>query len=157
MQKRTASVGYRPFLLLFYSRFLRVDGADDFWRELRVAVIGIKPVDLLLHIGQLRIAERADGAVLEQRGDQPAVARDELFPALRAVAVAPAALWMLGILPDAAELADKRGLADMLAEVDDRDRLAAFERQVARTEGLGVLIVVMHIEDVGQRALMRPA
>ena len=71
----------------------RQDFAEDFHRELGLAVVGVQAVLLLLDVGQLGVAE---GAVMRglsrMRVGQAAVALDELLLGLGAVAVAPAAL-----------------------------------------------------------------
>ena len=65
-------------------------GADGSRIELCLTVIGIETVLLLFDVGELRIAERADGRILQQRRDKPVIAFDEFRDGLRAVAVTPA-------------------------------------------------------------------
>ena len=95
--------------LFLNSSLLPVNGAENGGIELGLAVVGIQTVDLLLDIGQLRIAESTDGRIIQKGMGQTLIALDELFLALGCLAIAPTGV--LSRRPaDTTVLRDKVGL-----------------------------------------------
>lgn len=77
-----------------------VHPAYESWIDLRPAVIGVEPVDLLLDVIELCIAEGTDAGVLEQCSRQSFISRQKLALAARAVAIAQSltSRWCLVVL-----------------------------------------------------------
>ena len=97
--------------LFFLDRcLLRQHGVEIFGRELGAAVVGIKTVDLLLHVGQLRVAKTAHIGMEQNCLGKSLEAVKELLLIRRCCTVAPAGIHR-ACPARAAVLADKRAVA----------------------------------------------
>lgn len=143
--------------LVFNSRFLFVDSADDFHIEFRFSsVVGEQAIDLLLYVGQLCVTEADHFRIVKNGCGKTFVPVVEFIKRSGSVAVAPGffsvfVVIYLEIKADSAVFGHKYGLSfpGLTGGVSVNKDVFVGELIVFFFEDYGVLFVVVNVKYVG--------